>query len=339
MVGMQKKRIRAYAEESIREMPGASKLVQGFPDLEWIENYQTFQRRTVALEKRSIIFARKRGPWIKPFHCYYQSEYKHYSLDIAEGCLFDCVYCYLQSYLNHQALVMFLPEPSLFDEVRNRNGAWISTGLLSDSFLAEENLPLVRELSRHVPSDSILELRSKSSEVDFLADPAIDRSRIVISWSLNPETIVTRYEFGTASLQDRLAAAEKAAQWGYRIAFHLDPVFYFDGWETAYPSLLREIGRFPTESIAFLTLGLYRYMPDLGSVIRKRFPLHEVMSGEFFPDSDGKYHYFRGIRRKMYRQFTEWLENWRGSVPVFWAMEPDKSLVPIEKKSAADERR
>jgi spore photoproduct lyase len=323
--------LKFYAEEAIRELPQAGEIARKYPHLEWIDDYQMFHRKTMALEKRSVIFARKRGPWLKPFHCYYQNhEYEHFSLDVAEGCLFDCVYCYLQSYLNHQALVVFPEEPSLFEEVQRRSRAWISTGLLSDSFLAEERSPLIGEVSRHIAADSVLELRSKSCVVTFLADPAIDRDRVVVSWSLNPEPIVRRYEYGTASLQERLDAAEKAVQWGYRIAFHLDPVFYFEGWETAYHSVLQEIKRYPAASIAFLSLGLFRYMPDLGAVIRKRFPLHEVMTGEFFPDSDGKYHYFRGIRRKMYRHFTQWLEPWRGSVPIFWSMEPDKSLTPGE---------
>ena len=86
--------------------------------------------------------------------------------------------------------------------------------------------------------------------------------------------------------------------------------------------LLRD---FPAERLAFISVGLFRYMPDLGAIIRKRFPYHPALSSEFFPDEDGKYHYFRGIRKEMYERFADWLKYWR-DVPIFWSMEPDQSL-------------
>lgn len=325
---MQRKGVRFYAESSIRDLPQAAEILRKHADLEWIEDYQTFRRETIVLEKRSVIFARKRGAWLKPFACYHQNhEYEYFSLNLAEGCLFDCVYCYLQSYLNHQALVLFLEEPALFHELEHRKRSWISTGLLSDSFLAESYYSLLPALSHHIPDDCLLELRSKSCNLPFLSDPTIRRERVVLSWSLNPQRIVDRYEYQTASLQQRLQAAKSAIDAGFNVGFHLDPVFHFHGWETAYESLFQQLAAFPQAGVAFLSLGLFRYMPDLGAVIRKRFPVHDVMTGEFFPDVDGKYHYFRGIRKQMYRQFAEWLKPWLERTPVFWSMEPDGNLL------------
>ena len=123
-----------------------------------------------------------------------------------------------------------------------------------------------------------------------------------------------------------MSAAESVLNMGYRIAFHLDPVFYFPGWRDAYRGLFSRIERFPEDRLAFLSFGLFRYMPDLGSEIRRRFPFHPILSGEFFPDEDGKYHYFRAIRKEMYEEFSSWMRNWK-EVPVFWSMEPDQSLV------------
>src|SRR5262249_39751404 len=136
-------RLRILAEKAVESLPATLSFLKNRPDVEWIDDYQKFSKPTVTEEKRCIIFARKRGSWVKPFHCYNHSEFQYFSLDLAEGCLFDCVYCYLQSYLNHQALVLFVPEPDLFSELRRLKGrCWISTGLLSDSLLAESCMPV-----------------------------------------------------------------------------------------------------------------------------------------------------------------------------------------------------
>jgi|GEM_PF-3543780 len=329
---------RFFAEKSIRDLPEFAEVASRHPALEWIDDYQTFrfepdphrsflEQRRIVQEKTCVIFAEKRGAWLKPFHCYEHPAYSFLSLDLAEGCLFDCVYCYLQSYLNHGALVIFLGLQGLFAELKalDSRAYWISTGLLSDSLLAELQFPFLARISKNLPPHAILELRSKVADVTMLENAEIVKEQIVVSWSFNPAEIVRNYEFGASSLEERLNAAREAIRLGYRVAFHLDPVFHIDGWQRAYADLFAALESFSKDRVAFLSVGLFRYMPDLGVIIRKRFPYHPVLSGEFFPDEDGKYHYFRAIRKEMYESFSGWLKKWEG-VPVFWSMEPDSSL-------------
>jgi spore photoproduct lyase len=318
-----------FAENSIRELPEYAVVAKRFPELKWIEDYQAFRLSSVQKEKQCVIFARKRGSWIKPFHCYdSKSGFRYLSLDLAEGCSFDCVYCYLQSYLNHGALVLFLDFETLFDEINSLadGNLWISTGLLTDSLLAENRWPFVGQISQRIPEHSILELRTKTSDLSALKAGTIVRDRVVISWSMNPETVVRNFEYQTSGLQERLQGARQAIAMGYRVAFHLDPVFYYDGWQTEYSGLMKQLQQFPIDRIAFVSLGLFRYMPDLGAVIRKRFPFHPILTGEFFGDSDGKYHYLRAIRTEMYEKFSKWMDPWVGTVPIFRSMEPDARL-------------
>lgn len=320
---------RFFAEQSIRSMPEIRLLTERFGELESIDNFRDFRLENSHREKQCVIFAKKRGPWLKPFHCYSQnSEYRYFSLDLAEGCAFDCVYCYLQSYLNHGAMVIFVDTGSLQDELMGAGGGlWISTGLLTDSLLAEQIYPVLPRISCRIPENSILELRTKSADVECLSNPEIARDRIVISWSVNPHQIAQAFEYGASPQAERLKAAERAVKFGYRIAFHLDPVFYYNGWRDEYPALISEFRNFPADKLAFLSLGLFRYMPELGAQIRKRFPYHSILTGEFFPDEDGKYHYLRAIRREMHEAFREWLRPWSDRVPIFWSMEPDAAMV------------
>lgn len=321
-----------FAEEAIRRLPEHELLRAKYPSLKYIDNYKDFRLQTMHQEKQCVIFARKRGAWLKPFHCYHQNpEYEFYSLDLAEGCHFDCVYCYLQTYLNHGALVLFLEDTNLQDELgkltREKRNVWISTGLLSDSLLADQHYPLLSTVASWIPDGSILEARSKSDHVCSLASEEIDRKKLVISWSLNPQMIAERFEYGAVSLHRRLQAAQQVIEMGYRVGFHLDPVFFFKGWESAYEELFQALRNFGKQNVAFFSVGLFRYMPELGATIRGRFPYHSILTGEFFPDRDGKYHYFRPIRKEMYRKFAEWLTPWGNSVPILWSMEPDERLL------------
>jgi spore photoproduct lyase len=316
-----------FAEKSVKDFPEFEEVARRYPEIEWIDDYQAFCGKNIVQEKSCVVFARKRGAWLKPFYCYENSAYHFLSLDLAEGCLFDCVYCYLQSYLNHGALVIFLDSDGLFRELSalQQNSYWISTGLLSDSLLAESQFSLLDRISKWIPSDSILELRIKAADLGTLRNPEISRNSIVVSWSMNPSKIAQKYEYGACPVDERLRAASEALELGYRIAFHLDPVFHFEGWQEAYGELFERLRDFPKERLAFLSVGLFRYMPDLGNIIRKRFPFHPILSSEFFPDEDGKYHYFREIRKEMYASFAGWVNDWK-DVPIFWSMEPDQSL-------------
>ena len=317
-----------FAETSIKHLQEFSEIFERHPDLKSIDDYQTFRKDTMHREKQCAIFARKRGAWLKPFHCYHQNEdLRHFSLDLAEGCGFDCVYCYLQSYLNSGALVLFVNRDGLEAELQSlgSNQVWISSGILTDSLLAEEHHPMIAWLSHRLPQQATLELRTKSANVEILNDPDISREQLVVAWSLSPENVVTNYEYGTSTLRQRLNSARRALELGYRIAFHLDPVFHFEGWQEAYAKLFSDLQEFRSEKIAFLSIGLFRYMPDLGSIIRKRFPYHQILTEEFFPAQDGKYHYLRSIRKEMYAQFQTWLKPW--NVPILWSMEPENELI------------
>jgi spore photoproduct lyase len=233
----------------------------------------------------------------------------------------------LQSYLNSGALVLFVNRDGLETQLQSLGSgpAWISTGILTDSLLAEEHHPMIAWLSHRLPHQATLELRTKSANVEILNDANISREQLVVAWSLSPETVVTTYEYGTSTLIQRLNAARGALELGYRIAFHFDPVFYFEGWQDAYGKLFDTLQEFRSEKIAFLSIGLFRYMPDLGSIIRKRFPYHPILIEEFFPSQDGKYHYLRSIRKEMYAQFQRWLKPW--NVPILWSMEPENELI------------
>ena len=232
----------------------------------------------------------------------------YFVINFGYGCLYDCHYCFLQNYLNNPLLTMFANTNDLFAEIDKKiHGKKfhfrIGTGETTDSLALEPLTGMAEILVNHFAElpNATLELKTKSSNVDSLL--GLDhRGHTVISWSVNPPGIVSEVETGTATLEERLAAARKAEAAGYRLAFHLDPVIHFEGWEKQYHDLIDLI--FSTvrpDSVAWLSLGSFRYLPGLKTVIQGRFPEDTLTREEMVQGPDGKYRYFKTIREEMYR--------------------------------------
>lgn len=233
---------------------------------------------------------------------------QYFVINFGLGCLFDCHYCYLQSFLNNPLMSIFGNVEDLFTELDLRTLGKkfhfrIGTGEYTDS-LALENLTgyathLIEYFARH--PNATLELKTKSDHVDSLLE--LDhRGNTVMAWSINPPEIVEKVEPGTASLEHRLQAARKAARAGYKIAFHLDPLIHFAGWERAYHQLIEAVfDMVDPNHVAWISMGSFRYAPGLKEAIQARFPDDELTRAEMIQGPDKKYRYFKTIREEMFR--------------------------------------
>jgi len=247
------------------------------------------------------------------------------------NCLFDCHYCYLQSFLNNPLMSIFGNIEDLFAEIdfktRNKKARFrIGTGEYTDSLALDYLTGYSTFLVEHFAGmeNAVLELKTKSSNVNRLLN--LDhRGHTVVAWSVNPESIVESVEGGTATLTERLDAARRVADAGYRLAFHLDPVIYFEGWEEAYHSLIERI--FDTVSpdrVAWISLGSFRYSPGLKEIVQARFPEDDLTKAEMIQGPDGKYRYFKTIREQMYVSIRKKIETVDPRLFLYLCMETQR---------------
>ena len=257
---------------------------------------------------------------------------QYFVLNLGQGCLYDCHYCYLQGHLNNSLLSIFGNFEDLFAKIaehtKNKNIHFrIGTGEYADSLALEpltgQSTALVNYFSHH--PNATLELKTKSSNVEELLD--LDhRNNTVVSWSLNPKAIIDLVEEGTASLPERLAAAKKVVEAGYKIGFHLDPLIYFDDWEKDYHSLIDEIFSYvEPKDICWISAGSFRYTPSLKSIIQSRWPEDELTrKGEMLQGTDGKYRYFQGTRQEMFLSIRKKIESIDPHLFLYLCMESKK---------------
>ncbi len=254
----------------------------------------------------------------------------YFVVNFASNCPMDCSYCYLQEYLAHNPdLKVFSNVEDLLDEAAALLGKHrryffrIGTGEITDSLALDPYIGFSREVIPFFAAQPnvLLELKTKSDCVEDLLglDP---KERIVVSWSMNPQGIIERDEAGTASLDERLRAARRCQEAGYRLGFHFDPMIEYPGWEKDYEELVEKIfASVDGRRIAWLSMGVMRNTPGLKRAMRDRFPATRLLSGEQVPCPDGKLRYFQPLRIEMYRKMLGWIRRASPTAFVYLCME------------------
>ena len=316
---------RIYVEQDVADHPVTRKILARAPGIPVevladgkavMPDFGTYPK-SLSKGKRHLLLARNRGRFFKP--CPGTREYiccDYQVLNIGMNCPMDCVYCILQAYLNNPYLSFFVNTEDLLAELsgafaREPNRFWrIGTGEFTDSLALDRLTGLSRLLVEFMRDKeaAVLELKTKSAVIENLR--GLDHgNRTIVAWSLNSPAVMAKEEIRTASLEQRLDAAARCASWGYRLAFHFDPVIYNEGWQQGYSeTIARLFATVPRESIAWISMGCLRYLPPLKNIALQRFPGSRFFHEEFIGGFDGKARYFRTLRVEMYRHLYQQLQ-------------------------------
>jgi spore photoproduct lyase len=284
----------------------------------------------ISQAKETLVLARQKGPFWRS--CPGTREYiccGYQILQVMTNCPMDCSYCVLQSYLNFPAMTVFTNWEDLWAEMEAKLAGEpekiqrLGTGEFGDSLALDELLGLNRQLMAFISRwpRAVLEIKTKWHRVEPLL-PLGPNPQVIFAWSVNTPRVIRQEEHGAASLAVRLAAAQKCAQAGFRLAFHFDPLIYYPGWEAEYQEVVEQLfDAVPAESIAWISLGALRYMPPLKNIIRQRFPASRIAEEEFITARDGKKRYFKTLRAEMFARLREWISAQAPEVFIYLCME------------------
>ncbi|KMQ52801.1 DNA repair photolyase-like protein [Chitinispirillum alkaliphilum] len=245
------------------------------------------------------------------------------------GCGMYCSYCILQAYFGHSHQVHYSNFEDLQREVaqkmEGRKGiVRFGTGEFADSLYQEDNLGLCKKIAALLqPYDNVLvEFKTKSTCIDTLY--RIEQpGKVVIGFSLNTDRMIRSLEEKTASLIQRLEAAQKCEKMGFYLAFHFDPMVWHREWETEYRNVVRIIFDYieDPKKIAWCSMGGFRTMPSLKGILRKEGKDLPLFSGEMIHGADGKLRYPRPLRVKFYRAMKEEFEKFDPDITLYMCME------------------
>jgi spore photoproduct lyase len=284
--------------------------------------------------KRQLFLCRNRGAFFKP--CPGTKEYRccdYQVLNIGSNCPIDCVYCILQAYLNTPWLTFYVNIDDLVAELEHgltanpQNFFRIGTGEFTDSLAIDRLTCLSRTLVPLIGGmdNAVLELKTKSAMIDNLRGLE-HQGKTIVAWSLNSQAIMQRQELRSATLTERLEAAKRCADWGYRLAFHFDPIIDHPGWQSGYQQTIDALfATVPAEAIAWISLGALRFIPALKDIGMRRFPGTGIYYNEFVPGLDGKSRYFRPHRVSLYKFIYDRLKRQASEgTCIYFCMESDE---------------
>ena len=228
------------------------------------------------------------------------------------GCPLDCNYCVLQSYLGLTPLTLWANSMDLYSQLQllrpgqPGRSVRIGNGELADSLA----LDYVTGLSSYFVEqfgnrdDVVFEFKTKTDEIDGLLQYS-PPPNIVVSWSMNPSRIAVQ-EHSSCPPLGRIRAAGMVQRKGYTLAFHFDPIVFYEGWEQDYEKLVESIfNTIDGSGIIWISLGTLRFPPGLREIVRDRFVPDGLLCGEMIRGTDGKMRYLKPLRvmllRKLYK--------------------------------------
>ena len=322
---------RLVIEKEVGDSPLVKKILATLPvtPVAWVDRVEEEPEKENANILEIVKF---RGKFVKPcpgtrFYncCGYQI------LNLGIQCSLGCTYCILQAYFPNSNLRLFANLEDVMQQLAEHLQMSpgqihrIGTGEFTDSLLLD---PLTHISEILVPffaaqSNAILELKTKTAQIDLL-EKMDHRGHTIVAWSLNPPQVIAEDEAGAATLEERLEAAQRCQQWGYRVAFHFDPLLAHPDWQQGYREVVdRLFSSVDPEGIAWISLGTLRFMRSLKTVIQQRYPTTTILDEEFVPGLDGKLRYFRDLRVKMYAHLRELLLGAHEGLCLYLCMESD----------------
>ncbi|NIO48466.1 MAG: hypothetical protein GTN73_03360 [Candidatus Aminicenantes bacterium] len=330
---------KVYVEKKSFDFPLAKKILKNVGPVprEVIDDPQELiddiraSKDFIGVGKKYLLITRQKGEFVKPCPCtpgYLGCNY--FILNIDLNCPLDCSYCILQHYLTNPLITVHVNLEDLWRQLdnfldRKRHGTIrIGTGELGDSLaldhLTQNSVDLVSYFRKK--RNAIFELKTKTVNIRNILkiEPA---PNLVIAWSLNSLRIAREEEKGAPSIEERIDAARRVSERGFRIAFHFDPIIRHPDWEKEYKDVIKKmLATVDPARIAWISLGSFRFPSSLKAIIEERFPKTKIIYDEFIKGKDGKFRYFKPLRLELYKKIVGFIREWGGKeIPLYFCME------------------
>ncbi len=235
----------------------------------------------------------------------------------SSGCTASCLYCYLVcNYNKCSYLRLFVNREQMLEKLiafSKKQEHDLTYEIGSNSDLVLENT-ITQNLTWTIENfakegKGFLTFPTKFDMVSPILN-ANHQGKTIVRMSVNPQEIIQKVEFGTASLSRRIQAIHLLKEAGYNVGILIAPVILIDNWKELYSNLLIELANQLTEreknelwiEIIFMT---YSY-------------IHRMINQEAFPnainlyDKDkmigrgrGKYSYSPSARKEAETLFKE----------------------------------
>ncbi len=307
-----------YIDENIKSTKLAQEIERKYPHKTTVNKFSA--DLDFFAGKKYLALKSAKGEFLRSCASLNENEYcccNTYVISTISQCPFTCTYCFLPSYLNTPYIYVISDLDKIVAEIKNKvqqepNKLFrIGTWELGDSLALETITKQAEYLINNLVNEPniLLDLRTKSANVSNLLKLK-HQNRVVVSWTLNPQPVISMYEKGTASLDSRLKAMCKVISAGYKVSLHFDPMLIHSNWQKNYKNLIDTIfNLIPIEKITWISIGSMRFTVEMKKIIEKQFPASDILDHEIVLGNDNKLRYVKPLRIKLYKNLYQAIIN------------------------------
>ena len=195
---------------------------------------------------------------------------KNYYFSHMLNCIYDCNYCFLQGMFNSANYLVFVNYEDYFYEIKktidsNTNDKiCFFSGYDCDSLALDSITNFVKNFINFFSKykNAFLEIRTKSVNISQLIKIK-PLNNIIIAYSINPQSVIERFEKKTPNFERRLDALKKIQERGWNIGLRFDPIFISEENKKEYFNFLEIIfSKLNCSLIHSVTIGKFR-LPDV----------------------------------------------------------------------------
>lgn len=283
-----------YIEEKIVNHPNTERILSHTKaeHLITIDNYaQLFNRnrQNFHLQKKAqnLILAEKHfdfyydgSPFCENFGCT-----RFYYTTMVMNCLYDCSYCYLKSIYPCGHMVIFVNNTDFIHSVEkdllDGRPLYLAISYDSDLMALESLTGFIHEWFQLAQDHPELTIEIKTKCPVFPFDGSIP-SNIIFAWSLLPQTVISRYEPRTPSLEQRIHAVNKALSKGASFRLSLEPIMPVPEFQTVYTAFAKQLANMvPLNELVNINIGGFRISGKQFKNFCRKDPYSPVLAYSF----------------------------------------------------------
>jgi spore photoproduct lyase len=205
-----------------------------------------------------------------------------FEFSMVSGCPGKCQYCYLQTHMGKKPYIrVYVNLKEIFTKIKEITNSRLpqitvfEAASTSDPLAVEHITGALGKAIEFFGSLEQAKLRvvTKFNNVDSLLH-LHHQGRTRFRFSLNTAEVIHKFEHNTATLHERITAANKIAQAGYPLGFIIAPLFIYPGYEEGYADLFRQLAHSlrPTPTDLTFELITHRFTSSAKRIIQERFP-------------------------------------------------------------------
>lgn len=310
-----------YVEKQAKDYPQTQKILQKFKNASviFIDHYKNiFDKNFNNLSvQKSIIIAKLDSPAVTEAPVGYGHTKHAYFFKTSLNCVFDCSYCFLKWAFKNDNMVFFVNYEDIKQQITDKITELKNQGITQDIWFYSSDYSDIQGMDvisgfnkEFIPFFEQfewvkMEIRTKSGNIASLLELGFAPKNTEVAFSLNPQSLIEKYETGTASLQMRMKAVNTLLEHKFVVGLRFLPLLPVKNYKNIYEDFIAEM----KSQIEFCDIastfasGLLFTKRDYNTILKKYPDLDILHLLEL--ENDDFYREAREVRDNFYTMFKD----------------------------------